>query len=75
MQRAWAANSGRVGLPVSRRRRPGRTGTSAVGSKLSATVRAKRAVIRLARPNTAFCSWTRSGTRLTAAATAAGTEA
>ena len=69
-----AANSGRVGLPVSiRRARP--AGRPVVRSKLSASTAAKRAVSRLARPNTAFCSCTSTGTRLRPAATVAGTEA
>ena len=51
------AEAGRTGLPETRRLPP-TCGTASVSPKLRATTLAKRAIRRLARPKTAFCSCT-----------------
>ena len=66
---AWS--SGRIGLPVTTTFPAGKAEADA--AKVTATWSASRPISRFASPGTTTCSWTRSGRRRTAAATAVGT--
>ena len=70
-----AATSARTGLPVTMRLAAGTLSAPRVVSKVRASRAARRAISRLARPSTAFCSWTRSGRRSRAAARPRGAAA